>query len=116
MLGRRQAPNCSILNRSLNSQSMACVGLDRVTVQLSPLAKKSAVKYRERSGAARLHRLGCARQLEAGDTFVQNGPDARTVQLDATNAASIAQAAETRIQETCGRLDVHGGDRARLNA
>jgi len=55
---------------------------------------------RERSGAERLHRLGCARQLEAGDTFVQSaGPDARTVQLDVTNAASIAQAAETRIKK-----------------
>ncbi|AYG64466.1 SDR family NAD(P)-dependent oxidoreductase [Rhizobium jaguaris] len=65
-----------------------------------------------------------ARQLEAGESVVQAvGPDARTVQLDITDEASIARA-EARIRELHGRLDVlvnnagvgHGGNPGRSNA
>ncbi|ANK94434.1 MULTISPECIES: SDR family NAD(P)-dependent oxidoreductase [Rhizobium] len=65
-----------------------------------------------------------SRRFEAGENVVRGvGPDARTIQLDVTDGASIAQAA-ARIRETYGRLDVlvnnagvgHGGAAGRSNA
>lgn len=65
-----------------------------------------------------------SRRLEAGQAVAGGvGADARAVQLDVTDRASIASAA-ARIRETYGRLDVlvnnagvgHGGDPRRSNA
>ncbi|AYG64218.1 SDR family NAD(P)-dependent oxidoreductase [Rhizobium jaguaris] len=65
-----------------------------------------------------------SRRFEAGENVVQSvGPDARTIQLDVTDEASIAQA-EARIRKSYGRLDVlvnnagvgHGGAAGRSNA
>jgi len=65
-----------------------------------------------------------SRRFKAGENIIQSvGPDARTIQLDVTDEASIAQA-ERNIRETYGRLDIlvnnagvgHGGDPGRSNA
>lgn len=65
-----------------------------------------------------------SRRLEHGEAVAGSvGADARAIQLDVTDRASIAAAA-ARIRETYGRLDVlvnnagvgHGGDPSRSNA